>query len=48
MDKKSLMAVSAVFVVFIAGCSTVDYPQHSELPFFVSLLRGAASSLQGS
>ena len=28
MGKTSLIAVSAVFAVIIAGCSTVDYPQH--------------------
>ena len=28
MDKTLLIAVSAVFAVIIAGCSTVDYPQH--------------------
>ena len=28
MDKTLLIVVSAVFAVIIAGCSTVDYPQH--------------------
>jgi hypothetical protein len=28
MGKTSFIAVSAVFAVIIAGCSTVDYPQH--------------------
>ncbi len=28
MGKTSLIAVSAVFAVLFAGCSTIDYPQH--------------------
>ncbi len=28
MGKTSLIAVSAVFAVVVAGCSTVEYPQH--------------------